>query len=63
MKINVSIARQTLVLQDDAGNILARYPVSTAANEAELSSVAGWNVTRSESAMRTDITIKLFLAN
>ena len=31
MKINVSIARQTLELLDDAGNILARYPVSTAA--------------------------------
>ena len=32
MKINISIARQTLELQDDAGNILTSYPVSTAAN-------------------------------
>ena len=32
MKINISIARQTLELLDDAGNILASYSVSTAAN-------------------------------
>ena len=32
MKINISISRQTLELLDDAGNILASYSVSTAAN-------------------------------
>ena len=32
MKINISIASQTLELLDDVGNILASYPVSTAAN-------------------------------
>ena len=32
MKINISITRQTLELLDEAGNILASYPVSTAAN-------------------------------
>ena len=32
MKINISIAMQTLELLDETGNILASYPVSTAAN-------------------------------
>ncbi len=34
MKINIHIAAQTLELLDDAGNVLRRYPVSTAANGA-----------------------------
>jgi lipoprotein-anchoring transpeptidase ErfK/SrfK len=34
MKINVSVADQTLDLLDDDGTIRARYPVSTAANGA-----------------------------
>lgn len=32
MQINISIAQQTLILQDDMGNIKARYAISSAAN-------------------------------
>ena len=32
MRIDISIPRQTLTLYDDIGAVLARYPVSTAAN-------------------------------
>ncbi len=32
MHINISIAKQILTLLDDAGDLLAQYPVSTAAN-------------------------------
>lgn len=32
MKIEISVSRQQLSLLDDAGHVLARYPVSTAAN-------------------------------
>jgi L,D-transpeptidase YbiS len=32
MRIEISIKRQTLTLYDDAGGVIARYPVSTAAN-------------------------------
>lgn len=34
MRIEISIKRQTLTLYDDIGAVLARYPVSTAANGA-----------------------------
>ena len=32
MQINISIAQQTLILQDDMGNIKAQYAISSAAN-------------------------------
>ena len=34
MRIEISIKLQTLTLYDDEGGVMARYPVSTAANGA-----------------------------